>query len=330
MKSRNIRALASALILGSAVLSAIVGVAAVVAFGPRLPEPIAVHWGISGTVDRTDSLTSVVVTSALFAPLLAATIVIVFVAMTRQTVATLFARTLVGVGVFVGVFVGLLPLAFVAPQLDVEDAITVPVSAVALPLGMIFLVATAMGIGLSFVIPRVTTTSVASASAAASSPALDIAAGERAYWGQTAWPKAGVFAIFISAVLISTGALVVVGAPWWLVVAEVVVFGLLSTTLVWHVVVDVRGVRVIAALGFPRIVLPIGEVTGARSIPVDPLREFGGWGVRFAATGAWGVIVRKGDALEVARDGKAPFVVTVDDAETAARLVSGLAKQSPK
>jgi hypothetical protein len=328
MKSRNIRALASALILGSAVLSALIGVATVVAFASRLPDPIAVHWGIAGTVDRTDSLTSVVVTSALFAPLLAATIVLVFVAMTRQTVATLFARTLVGVGVFVGVFVGLLPLAFVSPQLDVPDAMAVPVSAVALPLGLIFLVATAVGVGLPFVIPRVPTASVAAASASASAPALDISAGERAYWGQTAWPKPGVFAIFVGAVLIATVALIVAGAPWWLVVAEVVVFGLLSTTLVWHVVVDVRGVRVVAALGFPRIILPIDEVTGARSIPVDPLREFGGWGVRFAATGAWGVIVRKGAALEVTRDGKAPFVVTVDDAETAARLVSGLAKQS--
>jgi hypothetical protein len=322
MKIRNIRVLATVLILGPTILASLVGVVLVATFAPRLPDPIAVHWGIGGTVDRTDSLSSVLVTSAVFAPLLALVVAVVFLLMTRQAAATLFTRALVGVGAGVGVLVGLLPLSFVLAQLDAPSALDVPVSAAAPGIAIAFVLATAVGVGLAFVIP----VQPVDFPVVDNAPAIDIAAGEKAYWGRTAWPQPVAFGIFVGAILIVVATLIIAGSPWWLVVLFVAVFGILATTLAWHVVVDTRGVRVTAALGFPRFVFPLAEITGARSVDAAPMREYGGWGIRFGVNGNWGVIVRSGGALELSREGKAPFVITVDDAETAARLISGLTK----
>jgi hypothetical protein len=322
MKRTDIRTLATGLILGPTVLATLVGLGLIVIFADRLPDPLAVHWGIRGTVDRTDSLASVLVSSAIFAPLMAGVVIAVFLLMTRHSAATLFTRTLVGVGSGLGVLVGLLPFSFVLAQIDAPDAHSVPVSASVPGLIATLVIALAVGIGLSFVIPlspvpyRVTD----------SAPALDLADGEKVHWSRSVWlGPLGLF-IYAGAAVLVVGTVLLVGAPWWLVLTVLLVFALLATTLAWHVVVDSRGVHVIAALGFPRLVFDRADITGARSTTVSPMREFGGWGIRFGVSGSWGIIVRRGEALEISREHKAPFVITIKEAETAARLITGLTK----
>jgi hypothetical protein len=322
MKRTNIRALATGLILGPTVLATLVGIGLIVIFAARLPDPLAVHWGIRGTVDRTDSLAAVFLSSAVFAPLLAGVVITVFLLMTRHSAATLFTRTLVGVGAGLGVLVGLLPFTFVLAQVDAPSAHVVPLSAAVPGLIATFVIALAVGIGLAFVIPlspvpfRVTE----------SAPALDLSAGEKVHWSRSVWlGPLGLF-LYAGAAVLVVGTVLLVGAPWWLVLIVLLVFALLATTLAWHVVVDSQGVHVIAALGFPRLIFSIADITSARRTDVSPVREFGGWGIRFGVSGAWGIIVRGGEALEISREHKAPFVITIKDAETAARLINGLAK----
>jgi hypothetical protein len=67
------------------------------------------------------------------------------------------------------------------------------------------------------------------------------------------------------------------------------------------------------------------DVASAGTTSVVPLGEFGGYGIRFGLGRRLGVITRGGEALEVQRrDGRA-VVVTVDDAATAAGLLTAYA-----
>ena len=69
----------------------------------------------------------------------------------------------------------------------------------------------------------------------------------------------------------------------------------------------------------------IEEVEEAVVVQVNPLREFGGWGIRTGVGGRIGVVMRGGEALEVVRTGGRRVVVTVDDAATGAALLNTLA-----
>ena len=100
------------------------------------------------------------------------------------------------------------------------------------------------------------------------------------------------------------------------------VVGGLST---WTVTVDQRGLVARALLPRPRVVVPLGEVEHAEVVHVSPVREFGGWGLRMGLDGRVGVVLRGGEALEVARTGGRRVVVTVDDAATGAALLNTLA-----
>lgn len=55
---------------------------------------------------------------------------------------------------------------------------------------------------------------------------------------------------------------------------------------------------------------------------VNPMGDFGGWGLRLSVDGRVGVVLRTGEALQITRRKGRPFVVTVDDAETAAAVLS--------
>ena len=80
----------------------------------------------------------------------------------------------------------------------------------------------------------------------------------------------------------------------------------------------------ISYLGVPRFHVPLTEIAAVRAILVNPLADFGGWGVRTALDGRTGVVLRRGEALEIAKRSGRVFVVTVDDAATAAAAIEGL------
>lgn len=98
---------------------------------------------------------------------------------------------------------------------------------------------------------------------------------------------------------------------------------IIPATSVFTVRVDATGFTVVSALGWPRVFVPYGNIADARAVMVDGLTEFGGYGVR-AAPGAFGVVLRNGEAIEVTRVKGRRIVVTVDDAATGAALVNEL------
>jgi hypothetical protein len=83
------------------------------------------------------------------------------------------------------------------------------------------------------------------------------------------------------------------------------------------------GLTVRGILGRPRVHVPAARILHAEASPhVSPQQyvEGHGWHTSMGATR--GVVVREGGALVVDRQAEVPFVVTVDDAATAAALLN--------
>ena len=130
---------------------------------------------------------------------------------------------------------------------------------------------------------------------------------------------------------LALGAIVVVGGivlGWlagWLPGALLIVVGLAVLLLGSSalVTVDRRGLVVsLGALGWPRLRVPADDIVSVTAGDVSPA-QFGGWGYRIVPGGS-GVVMRSGPALIVTRRSGRRFTVTVDDAGTAAGLLTGL------
>ena len=115
---------------------------------------------------------------------------------------------------------------------------------------------------------------------------------------------------------------------WLTTVVAVVLAVVVMSMSRFSVVVDRRGLVVRGVLGVPRVVVPLDEVVRAGAVQISPFADFGGWGYRVGRAGRIGVVVRTGEAIEVERTGGRSFVVTVDDAATAAALLNTLAARS--
>ncbi|MBK9476638.1 MAG: DUF1648 domain-containing protein [Tetrasphaera sp.] len=126
--------------------------------------------------------------------------------------------------------------------------------------------------------------------------------------------------------LVPIGYLAATGDSPWAVLLAVAVAGLvMAATSSFQVRVDEAGLTVASVLRWPRFRVPLADVAEARAVVVDPLREFGGVGLRVGKGHRFGVVLRSGEAIEVSRGNGSAFVVTVDAAEQGAALLNALA-----
>ncbi|WP_062203621.1 hypothetical protein [Demequina salsinemoris] len=102
---------------------------------------------------------------------------------------------------------------------------------------------------------------------------------------------------------------------------------LVSIMTVFHVRADARGLSVRSPIGFPRFTIAASDIASATVTDVSGLTQFGGWGVRMIP-GATGVILRNGPGLDVARRSGRRFVITLDDAETVAGVLTAAAERA--
>ncbi|MEU5614227.1 DUF1648 domain-containing protein [Streptomyces sparsogenes] len=150
---------------------------------------------------------------------------------------------------------------------------------------------------------------------------LPLGKGEVASWTRTV----------TSRVLLAVG-LALVGAGAILAFAvspgsglPMTIMGVIAVLLsACRVTVDRRGLTVAPpVVRLPRLRVPLGRIEEATSRPVDAFGDFGGWGYRIRA-GRSGLVMRSGDALCLRLTTGKEFVVTVDDARTAAALLNTL------
>jgi len=288
-----------------------------------LPDPIAVHWGLSGAPDGWGpvSLTMLLtVVVGLGVPwLLAASAV---VGLRRGDRGPVY-RLLAAIAVATSVFLAALSTGSVLMQRGIAAAEDAPSI---LPVMLLAVIAALLaGVAGWFVQPD--ERPARSARTATMDPPLRDT--ERAVWVRTVRLARGGLVVLGAAlvVLIAASAIVIAAtddaaviAP--LVAVTLVLLVLIAMSAVFRVRVDAAGLAVVSAVGVPRVRIPLDEIERVEVVDVSPLGEFGGWGLRWAPGGGFGVVLRSGPGIRVSRVGGKVFTVTVDDAETGAALLS--------
>lgn len=145
----------------------------------------------------------------------------------------------------------------------------------------------------------------------------------RLAWVGQASPSAALSAV-VGGGLLVVAAVVAVLNPWGAVVPAVIGLGLL-VALHATVTVDARGLRV--ASGFSTwLHVPLDQIIGADTTTLSPLREFGGFGLRYGKDKR-GYVVATGEALVVRQaDGTTTYVTTAHADRAAATLNTLLAR----
>lgn len=314
------RAATTLLTLGVPAASTTVAVVLALSWRSDLPDPIVTHWGPTGP-DAVGPVSPHILAHAV--------IVLAFGlfmwaigffggrdALTRRIVAA--------VAAFFGVLLSGVLIGNLAVQRGLTDASEV--GGADLGLGLGFGAAVVVAILAAWVTPgdrpQPTTEPVP-----ADAPRLELAAGEQVVWVRQAGQQAALVIVALAAALAAVAG--VITRTWG---GPLVLGGALALLLLvmvrWTVVIDSIGLTARSVLRRPTIHVPLDEVLLAEEVQVNPLREFGGWGLRRGLHGRTGIVLRSGSALQVRRTGDRVLVVTVDDAATGAALLNALAERS--
>jgi hypothetical protein len=299
----------------------VIGLGLLLAWLPALPSEIAVHWSITGEADAFGPAWSMPVLLAIAGIAVPVGFTMIVAQSITPAGPTATQKVLAVAALFVGL---LLTFAIVSSVAIQRDGVSGPQ-----PIGAFLGVGALAGIALAAlgwaVLPRAVPGRTGSAEA---TPAVPVAPGERVAWIGHARFGTGVLVALIGTVVLATGAVafaVAATGVWWLAVIPLVLAVVLLGTVSWRVRVDASGLTVRAALGWPLYRVAAADVVSAGTTTVVPLGEFGGYGVRWGLGRRLGVITRGGEALEVQRRDGRVVIVTVDDAATAAGLLSAYA-----
>lgn len=292
------------------------GTAVASSWRDELPAPVAIHWGPTGA-DGFSSLTALLGwAGAVTAAFVVASWALALWRGYARPVRQLSAGLSVGTAVLVaGIMVGTL-----APQRGLADATEVGGVGWAITLAVV--ASLALGLGAAAVTPRGEPVAGAD-DPRPDAPRLALADDERVVWVRRTSSRTGVLVLGLATALVTVA--VVAGSTWWMLVVPAALVVLTVAMFSWVVTVDSTGLTVRSTLGLPRRHLPVDEIVDATVDTVSPLRDFGGYGWRTSTDGRTGVVIRAGETLEVRSTGERRFVVTVDDAGTAAALLNSFA-----
>ncbi|GAA3178023.1 MULTISPECIES: DUF1648 domain-containing protein [Streptomyces] len=278
----------------------------------RLPDPLAIHFGADGAADGFASVRGFLLGAVLALLVLGVGCAV----LTRVRRLTPAAPWVLALGWALAAF-----LAVPACMTLLDNAAAGQARAVRAPLWEVLVVmaagllAGAVGLWLGGPLPRPRPTGPQGA------PRLPLAAGERAGWSRTTGsPLLAVLGLVTCCAGLYLG---FVAGPFAGVAlgAAGVAAGALASV---RVTVDRRGLALAPALlpyAFRRI--PLDRVTEATCRNVDPFADFGGWGYRVRAHRS-GLVLRSGEGIVLQLRSGREFVVTVDDAATAAALLNAL------
>lgn len=294
---------------------------------PRLPDPIATHWSGSGGPDGFSGVWSNILFYAITGggmTLLFAVLLLVPRGRRAGFPAwSSFSRFIAAFGAATVVFISVLIVGLVQIQLDVVDARTV--GTVAGPMAAALLSAVVAGVVGWFVQPRTTV----AAPASDDSEPLRLSGNERAVWIGQARPSAGYrwFAGVLVVLMLGLAVtnLVLQPSGWWiLALVGILVSALVAATIGFRVRIDASGLEARSVLGWPVVRVRAADVERVAASTINPLGEFGGWGLRWAP-GRFGIVLRTGPGIVVTRRSGNIFGITVDDAETGAAVLAAAA-----
>lgn len=302
------------------------GIALQLVWLPVVPDPLAIHWNGADEPDGFAPPVGIVVLSALMAVGLP-TLFGVVLATSRGPAPTATHKLLVATSALVSTLVTVALTASVGIQRGLDDARDAGGITGWLLAGL------AAGVVLAaiawFALPR----AVAADPHATTVQPLELAPGERGAWITSTRPTIGIVAVILGAVVVvvaaSVLAIAVAGATAWPVaIAPIALLVAAATSLAWRVRVDGAGLTVRSMpFGWPAVVIPVSDIARVETVAVEPLSEFGGYGWRWAPGRSFGVIARRGEAIEVERHDGRRFTVTVDDAARGAALLAAYASR---
>jgi hypothetical protein len=275
-------------------------------FWSSLPDPMAIHWGVSG--DPNGYSPPVLLVAGLAVAYAAITLSVYRVVVATPGEMASFVAGLFGVG-------GLLAAVSWRSVLANRDAGSwqgadpvgwfeiLGVLAIALVAGAIGWFAAGGNASRAERVPGET-------------PTIDVSDPASAVWSGRGFGRVTTV-IGVAVILIGLFTWGVVGMGLALVGLIALMFALVRVTVAQSGVVVSLG-----WWGFPRWRVPLDSVTRAEVEVVRPM-AYGGWGYR-ARPGVRAIVVRSGDGLRLVRDDGADLVYTVEDAQTAAGLVNAI------
>lgn len=283
----------------------------------RLPEQVISHWGAHGRPDGWQDLNTSLVSGSVLG-------LVVGLLLLALGAGMKLIRELGGVATGLSAFVSTLSAASTWAQRDGNA--DVPIDAhIALGVG----VGLAVGVLTALLLralsgpQRVTTSDVRPADTLHVTQEATIAWTGHLRVGTAMW----VSTIGVSAVLLVVALVLAVLAQWWTALLMVLLALLLGAAALMagaQITIDRRGLRVRAS-GVTVVNVPLGQITGAVAKTVHPMGDFGGWGWRYSVTGdKQGIVTSEGPGIEVGRHHRRTLVLTIDDAEAAARSLNSL------
>lgn len=282
---------------------------------PRLPDPVAHHWGASGEADGFASLDTTLwmtvgIVAAVSVPIGAVAV------LARQP--ALVRRLLAGVAGFLVVFVTVLVADSLRGQLDLADARLAPLPGPGMGVGVVLGMVAAVGTG-AFA-RRDGESVLATRRPPSAAPRFDHA--ELPWISRTRGLDTAAEVVAVAAGLGLVG--LAVFLTLWLLPMALLVSGLVLGMGRVTTTIDDMGLSA-RVLGLRILHVPVTQVAEASVIDVDPFWEFGGWGLRVGAGGRVGLVTRKGPALSVRRGDDSEIVITLEAADTAAAILNSLA-----
>ena len=291
-----------------------------------LPASIPTHWNVKGEVDGYGSpYTYPIIIASVCLPFIAifgGTVVL----MTHRYPLTVMGKLLAVISLWLVLFlgIGMIGALLTTPAIT---AGTVPAfRVVGWSLLVAFVVGVAAAAGAGVLLPPAARRTPGRAPAVAP---IVLGEGERATWIRSTVANPPVIWALVGILLVVTTVCVLVvvrsdGKAWPIVFIPVLLIGVALTNLAWTVRVDGTGVRARSSIGIPTITIRLADIVSADVLDVNTFTEYGGWGFRWGFNGRMGVIVRSGEALEIRRRRGLSFVITIDDADSAAALINSL------
>ena len=326
------RAKRAALWVGTIVPLALTATATaiLVAWLPRLPDPMASHWSGTGGPDDFMSPVAAVLTFAglgVGMSLLIGLPAVLGSGKARAPVWSGMNRFLAATSLAVVVLVMALAVLSAQIQLDLDDARDAPSIIGAMGIG--FGAGIAAGVLGFLAQPRLRIESTQRRSPRT----LALGPDERAMWVSEIRPSRA-FARVLGAALLLCGALtlwtVLLGEPsWWILGGSFALMAALAVTCAWfRVRVDARGIEARSLVGRPRFRVAADDIARVEVREIHPFPEWGGWGLRWVPGTGFGIVMRTGPGIAITRGDGRIFAVTVDDAETGAALLTAVAERA--
>ncbi|MEU8961852.1 DUF1648 domain-containing protein [Streptomyces sp. NPDC048491] len=284
----------------------------------RLPDPLASHFTANGSSDGTQSRGSTLLFACVLHLGLGA-LWAVLMAAGQHGVRRL--RWLNAAGFATAGFVGHLLAATLLANADATDParVRLPLWQLAAGVGV---AALAAALGRLLPVPSPVPAAMSPAGpSSGGAPHLDLAEGELAGWMRRAPSRV---LLGCGAVLLVAGSVLLYVGGWSSAVGALFGAVVCLAFSCPYVTVDRRGLTARpTVLPWPRIRIPLSDVTRAVSRDIKVAAEYGGWGYRMRP-GRSGLMLRSGEAIVIRRTDGREFAVTVDDAGTAAALLNAL------